>query len=430
MAQLILPDFFINNTPPTNLAERLAWLEANSSYNLAYRLPVDSYLLNMREILSRWLDAVDFESQVRLAFGNGIDAAKAKAVIRDLTSSGSFLMPTIEVRSWWEINGARGAFAGATNTIYLSREFLAENRKNPSAIASVVLEEIGHAIDFRLNASDTPGDEGELFSALVRGVLLNERELHRIKAEDDSAIVTIDGQSLQLEQSDNSLGLVEGNLSLNDSVSVNDYGDKWTFRISTTGGSSNYVSVTSNSVLTYDLVLQVTDQNGITITSDDFTDYEVVSLANAVAGTYTATVYDKYYGQYLGGYWDYYYYGYYSPVWIANNLSYTLTINAPRIPPDIYESNNTWQTAKAINTTDGYKSLDNLTIHSSNDTDFFKFTTARLSTDENYIAAYFDWTQGVIDMNLFDGAGNFLYYTLGSYGWNYISLAGLPAGTY
>jgi hypothetical protein len=31
---------------------------------------------------------------------------------------------------------------------------------------------MGHAIDFQLNASDTPGDEGELFSALVRGVNL------------------------------------------------------------------------------------------------------------------------------------------------------------------------------------------------------------------------------------------------------------------
>jgi hypothetical protein len=47
---------------------------------------------------------------------------------------------------------------------------------------------------------DTPGDEGELFSALVRGVNLGEGELQRIKTEDDSAILTIDGQTIQIEQ--------------------------------------------------------------------------------------------------------------------------------------------------------------------------------------------------------------------------------------
>ena len=64
-----------------------------------------------------------------------------------------------------------------------------------------LLEELGHGVDWKLHPSlDTLGDEGEIFSDLVRGVELSESELQRIKTEDDRVMINIDGQTLGLEQ--------------------------------------------------------------------------------------------------------------------------------------------------------------------------------------------------------------------------------------
>jgi beta propeller repeat protein len=56
-------------------------------------------------------------------------------------------------------------------------------------------------VDAQVNTKDTAGDEGELFSALVRGVSLSAAELSRIKTENDHAIAVIGGQQVAIEQS-------------------------------------------------------------------------------------------------------------------------------------------------------------------------------------------------------------------------------------
>ena len=105
----------------------------------------------------------------------------------------------MKVVSSAEIGGADGAFAAATDTIYLSQEFLAENAMNPAAVADVLLEEIGHSVDARLNVTDAPGDEGAIFAAVVQGKELSQGELQGLKSEDDSGIATIDGKILSVE---------------------------------------------------------------------------------------------------------------------------------------------------------------------------------------------------------------------------------------
>jgi hypothetical protein len=389
----------------------------NFNTELDYLLSVlDNSLFKAQELLATLSFDANFSQKVKLAFGGKIDTAKVESLLREFSQQNSLYLPKIEIRFQSEINGAKAAFAGENHTIYVAQEFLRENANNTDNIAAVLLEELGHAIDFQVNPVDTPGDEGELFSALVRGVDLGEGELQRIKTEDDSAIATIGGETFPIEQSNYSLGLVEGNWLWDDSVDYFDYGDNWTFQISATGGIANYVSVSSN-FTNIDLILQLTDAFGYVLESDvnDFNyNFESISLNGLPAGVYTATVYDFYQGQYV----------------YPSSASYTLNINAPSISQDLYEPNGNFQSATVLNTSDGYELLSNLSIHSSTDTDFFRFTTVDLSTDNNYIAAYFDWTQGVIDLNLFDASGNFLYYALGSYGWNYIPLSGLAAGTY
>ena len=62
-----------------------------------------------------------------------------------------------------------------------------------------MLEEYGHYIDSQVNSSDTPGDEGAIFAALVLGEELGKGRLQELREEDDSAVVVIDGEEVQVE---------------------------------------------------------------------------------------------------------------------------------------------------------------------------------------------------------------------------------------
>jgi len=73
-------------------------------------------------------------------------------------------LPPIVLLSPSEISGA-GAYAISTGTIFLNAEWL--QRASAPQVLAVLTEELGHHLDGLLNASDTPGDEGELFAALL-----------------------------------------------------------------------------------------------------------------------------------------------------------------------------------------------------------------------------------------------------------------------
>ncbi|MDB9329762.1 beta/gamma crystallin-related protein, partial [Nodularia spumigena CS-591/04] len=109
-------------------------------------------------------------------------------------------LPPIEIRSAAEINGANGAFSQDTGKIYLAAEFISQNANNLKAITNVLLEEYGHYVDSQINTADAPGDEGAIFSRLVQGEILSEQELAVLRAEDDTATVTLDGQVVEIEQ--------------------------------------------------------------------------------------------------------------------------------------------------------------------------------------------------------------------------------------
>ena len=82
---------------------------------------------------------------------------------------------TVQCLDAQKMPGLRGAYAaksqGRDETIYLNNDWLAT--ASTPEIESVLLEEIGHAIDFRLHGmNDSDGDEGAVFSAMIRGVNL------------------------------------------------------------------------------------------------------------------------------------------------------------------------------------------------------------------------------------------------------------------
>ncbi|MBO1053916.1 MAG: hypothetical protein HEQ25_18520, partial [Dolichospermum sp. DET73] len=94
-----------------------------------------------------------------------------------------------------------GAYAKEKNTIYLSGEFVEANLGNIGAVTGVLLEEVGHSLDGQINVKDAAGDEGDIFSRLVRGQSISEGELVSLHGEDDTATFTLNGQNIAVEMS-------------------------------------------------------------------------------------------------------------------------------------------------------------------------------------------------------------------------------------
>jgi hypothetical protein len=105
----------------------------------------------------------------------------------------------LEVAPAANINGAQGAFTGATNTLYLSQELLEKN--NLTTLTQVFLEEYGHYLDDQLNQEDTPGDEGEYFATLAMGQVLTDDDALRLRLENDWATVMLGGEPTAIEKS-------------------------------------------------------------------------------------------------------------------------------------------------------------------------------------------------------------------------------------
>lgn len=150
--------------------------------------------------LSKFAADPDLAAKLNVPFGENWDAGAAKTLAEAWFQGDFSDIPQVKVVSSAEIGGANGAFAAATDTIYLSKEFLTQNVANPAAVADVLLEEIGHSVDSRLNVTDSPGDEGAIFGAIVQGKELTQGELQGLKSEDDTATATIDGKVIEIEE--------------------------------------------------------------------------------------------------------------------------------------------------------------------------------------------------------------------------------------
>ena len=105
-------------------------------------------------------------------------------------------LPPITVKNFGN-SGIFGAYSSSINKIYISQALI--DSGDATTLSAVLLEEIGHFIDAQINSSDTPGDEGQLFSALVRGEVLTKEQIAAIREENDAATITVDGQAISVE---------------------------------------------------------------------------------------------------------------------------------------------------------------------------------------------------------------------------------------
>ncbi|UXE64127.1 MAG: hypothetical protein KA717_17370 [Woronichinia naegeliana WA131] len=143
----------------------------------------------------------DYWTILNTAFGINYNTTLA-ATLQQQWQTGDFsALPPIQILSSEVLGNASGAYAASNNTIYLADSFVAT--ATPEALSAVILEEIGHFVDAQINTVDTQGDEGELFSDLVRGITPTATELNRLQTENDQAMITIDGQQVAIEMATN-----------------------------------------------------------------------------------------------------------------------------------------------------------------------------------------------------------------------------------
>ncbi|HSG61073.1 MAG TPA: hypothetical protein VLA24_06510, partial [Pseudomonadales bacterium] len=121
-----------------------------------------------------------------------LDAAEA---LRDMILNDEFSLQVEWVGS--DVLGfAKGAFAqsglNGQPTIYLNAD-MAQSWLEAPELTSVLVEELGHAIDFYLNgAHDTVGDEGAEFASAVLGSDIHD-------TGNDHTFIDVDGSSIEVE---------------------------------------------------------------------------------------------------------------------------------------------------------------------------------------------------------------------------------------
>jgi pimeloyl-ACP methyl ester carboxylesterase len=136
---------------------------------------------------------------LNVAFGTGYNQDLADQLLAHFEQNNFTNAPNIKLVSGQSFNGA---YAKETNTIYLSQEFVVDNLGNISAVTGVLLEEFGHYFDSRINVQDAAGDEGDIFSRLVRGEVIDDGELGLLKGEDDHGFVVDGGKTVAIEKAD------------------------------------------------------------------------------------------------------------------------------------------------------------------------------------------------------------------------------------
>ncbi len=159
---------------------------------------IDNALNQVYESLSIFAKSQEFSLQLALAFGSEYNKTLALSLQSQWLNQDFSYLPSIEVIGGDILGPALGGYASSTNTIYLSALFVAQASQHD--LVAVLLEEIGHFLDARLNLMDSLGDEGNIFANLVQGTELTPEKLEQLKLEDDSANITLNGQEISIEQ--------------------------------------------------------------------------------------------------------------------------------------------------------------------------------------------------------------------------------------
>ncbi|HLO47013.1 MAG TPA: hypothetical protein VK211_01095 [Kamptonema sp.] len=185
--------FELNNTNPHQSLTNSANLAATNILN-------SQVMPTVYQDLQRFATDPNVNEKLKLSFGADYNVQNAQTILANWVLGNFSNIPSIELVELGDIAGANGAFAKETNKIYLSKDILTGDSINTEAVKNVIIEEIGHSIDAQVNAVDAPGDEGEMFTGVVQGKTFDAMDWAKLKAEDDSATIHLNGQEIQVEK--------------------------------------------------------------------------------------------------------------------------------------------------------------------------------------------------------------------------------------
>lgn len=208
------------------------------------------------------------------------------------------------------------------------------------------------------------------------------------------------------------LGTLEGAFTLPGLSIHNSTDEDWmSFTTVSASNHSHYASISFNH-LAGDLDLELYNTAGQKV-SDSATsnNQESVSLQGLPAGTYFVRVVG-----YQG----------------ASNLDYELTVNLPiiNIGGDGLEANDTLSSATNLGVVTAAGQLSGLSIHSTTDTDYFRFEIASQGKANQYVQIDFVHASGDLELRLYNSSGVLLETAATSNDFERISLAGRNAGVY
>ncbi|MBD2043379.1 cadherin-like domain-containing protein [Microcoleus sp. FACHB-672] len=156
--------------------------------------------------LQGFAQSENFKTVFDSVFGTEYDLAQAEVIQQAWQANDFSQLPEIQVLDSTSMSGIQGGFSAETGKIYINADFLVN--ATADQIAAVLLEEIGHSLDNQINTSDTPGDEGELFSAFVTGQPLTDTALERIHAENDQRTITVNDANVDIESASGNYGFL------------------------------------------------------------------------------------------------------------------------------------------------------------------------------------------------------------------------------
>ena len=229
---------------------------------------LDAARAEVERRLQAWARGPRFEVVLEQSLGADFDRERA-AGIRDRMLAGDWRdLPRVQVR---HLERGAAAFDHRAHALYLDDAFLATAPAD--RVAAVWLEEIGHALDALLRTQDSPGDEGDLFSRLVRGETVSMATLAALRLENDWSHQRIGTDVHQLE------------LATFTVTNTNDSG----------GGSLRDAIAQANGAGGMDSIVFNAGLDGmtITLTSGELTVTEALSIdgdTDSMAGTVNITV--------------------------------------------------------------------------------------------------------------------------------------------
>ncbi|WP_435183508.1 Calx-beta domain-containing protein [Cylindrospermopsis raciborskii G7] len=162
------------------------------------RNKLNNALTSLIETLQEFAGQSNFWKIFDTAFGQTYNQLRVKELRTQWRLGDKGALPLVEIVNQEVLGISLGAYSIDTDKIYMSEQFVVAAKL--ADLVLVLLEEYGHHIDAQVNAKDTPGDEGEIFAALVLGKTLDDESLRNLRAEDDSAVIALGGEVIKIEQ--------------------------------------------------------------------------------------------------------------------------------------------------------------------------------------------------------------------------------------